>query len=167
MENIEDKTIENDESLVWKFKQCFGEHRYVDTIQEGDMLTSVEFSQYGDYIATGDRAGRVVIFEQNFKKADEDENLMDVEDNSSVNDYPLFSNARTKYKKRQRNKRGGSYRFRAEFQSHNKDFDCLKSFEIDEKINKIKFCNQSNDCNISLFFLFLSCLFTYNERQNY
>lgn len=77
---VEDK---NSDRVKWRFKQCFGEQRSLDTIQEGDMLTgtvntlmkiftvilvnwpvllmcgclslAVEFSENGEFIATGDR----------------------------------------------------------------------------------------------------------------
>jgi hypothetical protein len=42
------------------------------------------------------------------------------------------------------------YRFFAEFQSHEPEFDYLKSLEIEEKINQIKWCKKSNN---SLFLL--------------
>eukprot|EP00924_Labyrinthula_sp_SR-Ha-C_P002249 maker-scaffold_19-snap-gene-5.58-mRNA-1 protein AED:0.01 eAED:0.01 QI:1/1/1/1/1/1/4/22/430 len=47
----------------WSFKQFFGEKNNPKNIHEGDMLTALEFNQDGKYLATGDRAGRVVIFE--------------------------------------------------------------------------------------------------------
>jgi len=42
------------------------------------------------------------------------------------------------------------YKFYAEFQSHEPEFDYLKSLEIEEKINKIKWCRESHG---SLFML--------------
>ena len=36
------------------------------------------------------------------------------------------------------------YKFHTEFQSHEPEFDYLKSLEIEEKINKIKWCKRSN-----------------------
>jgi serine/threonine-protein phosphatase 2A regulatory subunit B len=36
------------------------------------------------------------------------------------------------------------YKFHTEFQSHEPEFDYLKSLEIEEKINKIKWCRRSN-----------------------
>ena len=35
---------------------------------------------------------------------------------------------------------GGQYRFYSEFQSHESEFDYLKSLEIEEKINHIAWC---------------------------
>lgn len=150
------------ETDKWRFKQCFGEHRSLDTIKEGDMLTAVEFSKSGDYIATGDRAGRVVIFEQNYRKVSDSDDLVSLESNANLEDFALFSQSRQKYKRANKNRRAVTYRFQAEFQSHRKDFDCLKSLEIDEKINKIRFCEPSNDGNFPIYY-FLSHLPAYNE----
>lgn len=36
------------------------------------------------------------------------------------------------------------YRFFTEFQSHEAEFDYLKSLEIEEKINQIRWCKSSN-----------------------
>src|ERR1700749_5164426 len=36
------------------------------------------------------------------------------------------------------------YKFHTEFQSHEAEFDYLKSLEIEEKINKIKWCRRQN-----------------------
>jgi serine/threonine-protein phosphatase 2A regulatory subunit B len=37
------------------------------------------------------------------------------------------------------------FRYRTEFQSHEPEFDYLKSLEIEEKINKIKWCQTTNN----------------------
>lgn len=36
------------------------------------------------------------------------------------------------------------YRLLTEFQSHEPEFDYLKSLEIEEKINKVRFCKRQN-----------------------
>src|SRR5271169_5614627 len=41
-------------------------------------------------------------------------------------------------------KKGCEYKFYNEFQSHEPEFDYLKSLEIEEKINKIKWCRRQN-----------------------
>jgi serine/threonine-protein phosphatase 2A regulatory subunit B len=38
-----------------------------------------------------------------------------------------------------------AYQFYTEFQSHEPEFDCLKSVEIEEKINTIRWCRSSNN----------------------
>jgi serine/threonine-protein phosphatase 2A regulatory subunit B len=67
----------------WKFAQCFGDKGESDDITEGttrmisfrklsltsvskaDIISAVEFDHTGDYLATGDKGGRVVLFERN------------------------------------------------------------------------------------------------------
>ncbi|KAJ3257445.1 protein phosphatase 2A regulatory subunit cdc55 [Boothiomyces macroporosus] len=86
----------------WKFAQCFGDKGEVEDVTEADIISAVEFDHTGDYLATGDRGGRVVLFERN------------------------------------EGKKACEYKFFTEFQSHEPEFDYLKSLEIEEKINKIR-----------------------------
>lgn len=88
------------ENFDFKFSQCFGDKADI-VVTEADIITAVEFDRVGDYLATGDRGGRVVLFERNSSKHCE-------------------------------------YKFLTEFQSHDAEFDYLKSLEIEEKINQIK-----------------------------
>ena len=57
-------------------------------------------------------------------------------------------------------KKGCEYKFHTEFQSHEPEFDYLKSLEIEEKINKIKWCRRQNAAHFLLStngeFFFLS-----------
>lgn len=99
---------------TWKFSQCFGDKGDIENITEADVISTVEFDHTGDYLATGDRGGRVVLFERN------------------------------------EGKRGCEYRFHTEFQSHDAEFDYLKSLEIEEKINKIKWCRRQNQAHFLL-----------------
>ncbi|KAL9937535.1 hypothetical protein V8E36_003944 [Tilletia maclaganii] len=105
---------ENDPSGGWKFAQCFGDKGEVDDITEADIISTVEFDHTGDYLATGDKGGRVVLFERN------------------------------------ESKKGCEYKFHTEFQSHEPEFDYLKSLEIEEKINKIKWCRRQNAAHFLL-----------------
>ncbi|KAF9149855.1 protein phosphatase 2A regulatory subunit cdc55 [Linnemannia schmuckeri] len=98
----------------WKFAQCFGDKGEVEDITEADIISTVEFDHTGDYLATGDKGGRVVLFERN------------------------------------EGKKGCEYRFHTEFQSHEPEFDYLKSLEIEEKINKIKWCKRQNSAHFLL-----------------
>ncbi|KAI8140259.1 protein phosphatase PP2A regulatory subunit B [Fennellomyces sp. T-0311] len=98
----------------WKFAQCFGDKGDSDDVTEADIISTVEFDQTGDYLATGDKGGRVVLFERNDTK------------------------------------KGVEYRFHTEFQSHEAEFDYLKSLEIEEKINKIKWCKRQNAAHFLL-----------------
>ena len=68
-------------------------------------MTSITFDKSGEYLAVGDKGGRVITFR-----------YMDLK-NSRYFDYRYFS----------------------EIQSHEPEFDHLKSIELDEKINSIDF----------------------------
>lgn len=81
---------------------------------DADTLTAVQFSYDGQHLATGDRGGRVVVFQRQ--------------------GGPSSSGAEGPQGK------GPQYRFFAEFQSHESEFDYLKSLEIEEKINNIAWC---------------------------
>ncbi|KAI9256944.1 WD40-repeat-containing domain protein, partial [Sporodiniella umbellata] len=98
----------------WRFAQCFGDKGDSDDITEADIISAVEFDNTGDYLATGDKGGRVVLFERN------------------------------------ESKKGCEYRFHTEFQSHEPEFDYLKSLEIEEKINQIKWCKRQNSAHFLL-----------------
>ncbi|KAI9274474.1 WD40-repeat-containing domain protein [Phascolomyces articulosus] len=104
----------NEAENKWKFAQCFGDKGESDDITEADIISAVEFDHTGDYLATGDKGGRVVLFERN------------------------------------ESKKGCEYKFHTEFQSHEPEFDYLKSLEIEEKINKIKWCRRTNAAHFLL-----------------
>lgn len=76
----------------------------------------MEFDRTGNYLAIGDRGGRVVILDRTQQK-----------------------------------KKGADYKVLTGFQSHEAEFDYLKSLEIEEKINKIKW--YPSKCNNNLFLL--------------
>ncbi|KAL4573537.1 hypothetical protein LXL04_020347 [Taraxacum kok-saghyz] len=44
--------------------QVFGERAAGEEVQEVDVISSIEFDKAGDHLATGDRGGRVVLFER-------------------------------------------------------------------------------------------------------
>ncbi|KAI8876875.1 protein phosphatase 2A regulatory subunit PR55 [Backusella circina FSU 941] len=106
--------MSDEEQHNWKFAQCFGDKGDSDDITDADIISAVEFDQTGDYLATGDKGGRVVLFERN------------------------------------ESKKSCEYRFYTEFQSHEAEFDYLKSLEIEEKINKIKWCKRQNSAHFLL-----------------
>ncbi|KAK6583719.1 hypothetical protein PZA11_003449 [Diplocarpon coronariae] len=121
-------------SPTWKFTQsvvslspsindtflCFGDKGDVEDITEADIISTVEFDHTGNYLATGDKGGRVVLFERN---------------------ETAFAGCRADVLAQ---KKTCEYKFHTEFQSHEPEFDYLKSLEIEEKINKIKWCKRQN-----------------------
>ncbi|XDV39120.1 hypothetical protein PO909_008405 [Leuciscus waleckii] len=78
-----------------------------------DIISTVEFNPTGELLATGDKGGRVVVFQR---------------EQESKN-HPH---------------RRGEYNVYSTFQSHEPEFDYLKSLEIEEKINKIRWLPQQN-----------------------
>jgi serine/threonine-protein phosphatase 2A regulatory subunit B len=73
------------------------------------MITAITYDKTGEFLAVGDKGGRVIIFRYNTLK------------NSRYFDYRYFT----------------------EMQSHELEFDYLKSIEIEEKITSLVFMNSS------------------------
>eukprot|EP01103_Thecamoeba_quadrilineata_P003052 TRINITY_DN12883_c0_g1_i1.p1 TRINITY_DN12883_c0_g1~~TRINITY_DN12883_c0_g1_i1.p1 ORF type:complete len:432 (-),score=90.41 TRINITY_DN12883_c0_g1_i1:177-1472(-) len=105
--------MSSSDSLQWKFSQVFGENpaRGQAEVNNVDIVSAIEFDHSGEFIAAGDRGGRVVIFKLN---------------------------------------ENNKFRFHAEFQSHEPEFDYLKSLEIEPKINKIRWRRNQNDSQFLL-----------------
>lgn len=77
-----------------------------------DIISTVEFNDDGELLATGDKGGRIVIFQR------EPSN----KSSAHRSEYNVYST----------------------FQSHEAEFDYLKSLEIEEKINKIRWLRRKN-----------------------
>ncbi|KAK8514236.1 hypothetical protein V6N13_063137 [Hibiscus sabdariffa] len=113
------------QQLDWKFSQVFGARTAGEEVQEVDIISAIEFDKSGDHLATGDRGGRVVLFERTDTK-DHGVSRRDLE----RMDYPISQHP--------------EFRYKTEFQSHEPEFDYLKSLEIEEKINKIRWRQTTN-----------------------
>lgn len=123
-----------------------------------DIISAVEFDKSGEQLATGDRGGRVVLFERvHPSKASVEAMRRDHGDDGSPFVPPV------------------EYRYLTEFQSHEPEFDYLKSLEIEEKINTLRWCHQganssrfiisTNDKTIKLWKVFekqLQCVSDFN-----
>jgi serine/threonine-protein phosphatase 2A regulatory subunit B len=48
----------------YKFSQIFGYKGANEKLQEDDVITCLKFDNEGKFIALGDKAGRVIVFEQ-------------------------------------------------------------------------------------------------------
>jgi len=102
--------------LSWYFSQVKG--TLDDDVAEADIISAVEFNHDGELLATGDKGGRVVIFQR-------------AEHNTG-------------------NRRSSEYNVYSTFQSHEAEFDYLKSLEIEEKINKIRWLPRRNAAHFLL-----------------
>ncbi|XP_068656072.1 serine/threonine protein phosphatase 2A 55 kDa regulatory subunit B beta isoform-like isoform X2 [Aristolochia californica] len=89
-----------------------------------DIISAIEFDKSGEHLATGDRGGRVVLFERTDGKE------LTIRKDLEKMDYPA--------------PRHPEFRYKTEFQSHEPEFDYLKSLEIEEKINKVRWCQTAN-----------------------
>lgn len=94
-----------------------------------DNVTALEFDPSGNYLATGDRGGRIVIFKS--------EEVCFHTSRSITFTRPDSSQPSPK--------RSSKFPVRSwspyfQFQSHEAEFDYLKSLEIEERIGHIKFC---------------------------
>lgn len=96
--------------VQWCFSQVKG--TLDEDLTEADIVSTVEFNHDGELLATGDKGGRIVIFQKE--------------------EAPKGS------------QHYGEYNVYSTFQSHEPEFDYLKSLEIEEKINKIKWLKRRN-----------------------
>lgn len=98
----------------WEIGQSF-ETQDHDSEAEPDFISTVEFDDTGEFIAAATRLGKIHVFRKN---PEYDDRSCDVEDTN-----PMFN----KY---------------LQFQSHNAEFDYLKSLEIEERINSVRWCRR-------------------------
>jgi len=113
----------------WYFSQVKGTME--EEVNEADIISTVEFNEDGELLATGDKGGRIVIFQRDQPSKSHlqhqihnlnSTNSTNINNNFLRNEYSVYST----------------------FQSHEAEFDYLKSLEIEEKINKIKWLRRKN-----------------------
>ncbi|KAK6105237.1 Serine/threonine-protein phosphatase 2A regulatory subunit sur-6 [Brugia pahangi] len=121
MDVTENDGTSDDDGIHWHFSQVKGNIEPDGGItSDADIISCVEFSHDGEFLATGDKGGRVVIFQR-------DQSGKFINGQRST-DYNVYST----------------------FQSHEPEFDYLKSLEIEEKINQIKWLKRKNAANFIL-----------------
>ena len=49
----------------WKFTQVFGDKFSADKVANEDIISALNFDRSGNYLAVGDKAGRLILFERN------------------------------------------------------------------------------------------------------
>eukprot|EP01038_Epipyxis_sp_PR26KG_P011963 gene11963-16012_t len=104
----------------------------IDATNEGDVITALEYDSSGQYLAAGDRSGRITIL-KNMGENQEQKSTV-----SALKCLILISSSKLNFLNKQKNQESWSPYF--QFQSHDPEFDFLKSLEIESKINQIKFC---------------------------
>lgn len=158
--------------IHYSFAQAFGE-RGVETkaaihIEEADMISAVSFNADSNMVATGDKGGRVVILKRIHGQSNSPGPLQrvdlttvrrqqsDTDDTHAVGMKHNDLNVAEKKDVSQSKYNNGcnanasmdlekvpQYRVWTQFQSHESEFDYLKSMEIEEKINQIRWCRQT------------------------
>lgn len=136
-------------------------HLNISNLIAVDIISAVEFDHSGDILATGDNGGRVVVFERIASRPSAQSFHPD--------ERPLAPHQISPYE----------YRYLTEFQSHDAEFDYLKSLEIEEKINKIRWRRRwqgsngmsmltTNDKTVKLWKVYekkLTCLSEFNLQN--
>ncbi|CAF3485586.1 unnamed protein product [Adineta steineri] len=105
-----------DDLLEWYPSQVKGP--VDDEVQEADLISTIEFNEDGEFLAVGDKGGRIVIFQRE----------QQTKTSSRLNDYNVYIT----------------------FHSHEPEFDYLKSLEIEEKINQIRWLKRKNAAHFLL-----------------
>jgi serine/threonine-protein phosphatase 2A regulatory subunit B len=54
--------------LEWKFTQVFGDKVTAEKVAEEDIINAMNFDTTGKYLALGDKAGRLIVFQRNISK---------------------------------------------------------------------------------------------------
>ncbi|KAF1336606.1 hypothetical protein FI667_g225, partial [Globisporangium splendens] len=91
-----------------------------------EVISAIEYDRSGDFLATGNKSGRLTIYARN--------------GSHSSDKASMFGSS----------SRPVQYAPYTEFQSHTAEFDYLKSLEIEEKINQIRWGRASNNAQYLL-----------------
>lgn len=159
--------------LHYAFAQAFGEpfDQTTNFVHEADILSAVSFNHSADVIAAGDKGGRIMLLKRG-QTGDGSQTAEEPFSAVCLQTYPTIYRRRGRRKVRVRGSidytvpMEGPYqqdvhldsngdraearppqpqfRFWTQFQSHEPEFDYLKSMEIEEKINHIRWCRQTS-----------------------
>lgn len=118
-----------------------------------DIISTVEFNYSGELLATGDKGGRVVIFQH-------EQEVRFPSSNRRASSFSFVLHwlnihlvtyvCNICFQSKNRPHLRGEYNVYSTFQSHEPEFDYLKSLEIEEKINKIRWLPQQNAAHFLL-----------------
>lgn len=158
--------------VVYSFAQAFGEKGadgfLVAPVQEADLISTVRFANGEDLVATGDKGGRIVILKRGRDSSPARSSDASVDaaedgakpggraarlsggatsgDESDVDDDDWNEAKALRREAEESDVSRGvpNFLFWTQFQSHEPEFDYLKSMEIEEKINQIRWCRRIN-----------------------
>lgn len=146
--------MDSSEICQFQFAQVKGSLENDST--DSDIISCVEFNHDGELLATGDKGGRVVIFNRDhanqIKKSTTDPPTCDDEDIDENQDRIVTDQQQQQQQNlsQQQQQRKCEYNVYSTFQSHEAEFDYLKSLEIEEKINKIRWLKRRNPAHFLL-----------------
>jgi len=113
-----------------KQRQSFSTTTDQEEVERTDILTAASFSEDGSYIAIGDKGGRIWVYSTQDGKA-----RCKPRSHENPNREQEYKNDLEAEREAYRD-----YDFYGQFQSHETEFDYLKSLEIEERINVIQWC---------------------------
>ena len=120
----------------------------------------MDFDKSGNYLAVGDCGGRVILFKRNTAQRKPTEVYIMNFNIIIYECYQLIASQR-RVTSKQHSREWIPY---FQFQSHEAEFDCLKSVDIEEKITKLKFFKESVGGNQKLlttngeYYVILGCI---------
>lgn len=165
---------ESNHPLHFCFAQAFGERTAdmppPGIVQDSDMISAVQFNHDSDMLATGDKGGRIVILKRTHRARPPPKGWSAAialpprtasrrsraGGGRAGPSSPAASSALQQHQHQypdgyeQADARftvpwdAPKYRFWTQFQSHEPEFDYLKSMEIEERINHIRWCRHAS-----------------------
>ncbi|GJQ10737.1 hypothetical protein GpartN1_g2528.t1 [Galdieria partita] len=117
--------------------------QYLESERECDFVTSLAFDPTGEFLAIGDKSGRVAILKTNMKSRGTGRDYIY---DSSFRNFEQSTEPKVRdnmIQEEEHTEESPGYYLWADFQSHEPEFDYLKSLEIEEKINEIQWCRPS------------------------
>ena len=133
------------EPTDYRLLQSFGERRDYCSQDDEDFITAISFDRTGDYLAVGDRAGRMIIFKYvaNSPYENFEEDKVVYEKSTHNLKYKRISSKDFSPSNVGIYNNPVEYEYLYDFQSHLKEFDYMKSEEIDQKINFVRWLNNN------------------------
>uniref|UniRef100_K3X499 Serine/threonine-protein phosphatase 2A 55 kDa regulatory subunit B n=1 Tax=Globisporangium ultimum (strain ATCC 200006 / CBS 805.95 / DAOM BR144) TaxID=431595 RepID=K3X499_GLOUD len=110
----------------WRVAYTAGDRTRSLVEGKSEVISAIEYDRSGDFLATGNKGGRLTIYARN--------------GSHSTDKASMFGSS----------SRAVQYAPYTEFQSHTAEFDYLKSLEIEEKINQIRWGRASNNAQYLL-----------------